>query len=52
MDSSRIKSIRAGNRAAVTKSFKKLDELNTNSEMDVDIAGPIIDAKVKKKCNS
>ncbi|VDI66322.1 Hypothetical predicted protein, partial [Mytilus galloprovincialis] len=38
MDSSRIKSIRAGNRAAVTKFFKKLDELNTDSEMDIDIA--------------
>ncbi|VDI67966.1 Hypothetical predicted protein [Mytilus galloprovincialis] len=40
MDSSRIKSIRAGNRAAVTKFFKKLDELNTDSEMDIDIAAP------------
>ncbi|VDI62568.1 Hypothetical predicted protein [Mytilus galloprovincialis] len=49
MDSSRIKSIRAGNRAAVTKFFKKLDELNTDSEMDIDIAGPIIDAIVKKQ---
>ena len=48
MDSSRIKSIRAGNRAAVTKFFKKLDELNTDSEMDIDIAVPIIDAIVKK----
>ncbi|CAC5397257.1 unnamed protein product [Mytilus coruscus] len=49
MDSTRIKSIRAGNRTAVTKFFKKLDELNTDSEMDIDIAGPIIDAIVRKQ---
>ncbi|VDH91779.1 Hypothetical predicted protein [Mytilus galloprovincialis] len=49
IDSSRIKSIRAGKRAAVKKFFKKLDELNTDSEMDIDIAGPIIDAIVKKQ---
>ncbi|VDI78048.1 Hypothetical predicted protein [Mytilus galloprovincialis] len=51
MDSSRIKSIRAENRAAVMKFFKKLDELNTDLEMDIDIAGPIIDAIVKKQKN-
>ena len=47
MDTTRIKSIRAGNRAAVTKFFKKLEELNL--ELDIEVAGPIIDAIEKKQ---
>ncbi|VDI53146.1 Hypothetical predicted protein [Mytilus galloprovincialis] len=49
MDSTKIKPIRAGNRATVTKFFKKLDELNTDSEMDIDIACLIIDAIVQSR---
>ncbi|VDI47508.1 Hypothetical predicted protein [Mytilus galloprovincialis] len=51
MDSSRIKSIRAGNRAAVTTFFKKLDELNTDSEMDIDIAAQTITKAVELLVN-
>lgn len=51
MDSTGIKSIRDGNRAAITKFFKKLDELKTDSELCIIIAGLIIDAMVNKtKC--
>ena len=47
MESSRLKSLRAGSRAAVTKYFKKLEEMNF--ELEVDAAYPIIDAIEKKQ---
>ncbi|VDI77908.1 Hypothetical predicted protein [Mytilus galloprovincialis] len=49
MDISRLKSLRAGNKAAVTKVFKKLEEAIGDSEIDTEEVSTLLEAIEKKK---
>ncbi|VDH93426.1 Hypothetical predicted protein [Mytilus galloprovincialis] len=49
MDISRLKSLRAGNKAAVTKVFKKLEEAIGDSEIDTEEVSELLEAIEKKK---
>ncbi|CAC5401510.1 unnamed protein product [Mytilus coruscus] len=49
MDISRLKSLRAGNRAAVTKVFKKLEEAIGDSQIDTEEVSTLLEAVEKKK---
>ncbi|VDI67839.1 Hypothetical predicted protein [Mytilus galloprovincialis] len=49
MDISRLKSLRAGNKAAVTKVFKKLEEAIGDSQIDTEEVSTLLEAIEKKK---
>ncbi|XP_071128314.1 uncharacterized protein [Mytilus edulis] len=49
MDIIRLKSLRAGNKAAVTKVFKKLEEAIGDSEIDTEEVSTLLEAIEKKK---